>query len=148
MAVWAERRLTLAAAALLTVLVIALAVQLGVAMGWMNADLVWGGRLQEKSIRTRGAAAALIVLLLMVLVVIAGRGWLGLRLRRVGRAGLWCMAFFFLLNTVGNLLAADKRESWMFAPLTLVAGMLAVVLARGIPASPTRPHLEEKDDPR
>ncbi|HMO34340.1 MAG TPA: hypothetical protein PKE07_15190 [Lacibacter sp.] len=112
-----------AAVALLHVLALA---------GLLPADILWGGRLQDRNQLLVFETVSLLLNLLMAAVVAGWAGWCLLPVRRpVLRGLLWAMAALFALNTVGNLLAESRLETLLFTPLTLLAAAGCLFLARG-----------------
>lgn len=105
--------------------------QLVVLAGLIPTEMVWGGRLQNEEERTVGALVSMAVLVLAALLVLVRMGRLGRTLPAVGKWGLWVVCAVFALNTVGNLVALDLRETLLFTPVTLIAAVLAARVALG-----------------
>jgi len=130
-----------AAVTLLVLFALAFLFQITVLAGLIPTEMVWGGRLANAQERTVGALVSLTILLLMIGVVLLRMGRLGFGAngelwRRVGQTSMWVIAVLFALNTLGNLLAMDLRETLIFTPVTLVAALLAWRVALGeLPAS-------------
>jgi hypothetical protein len=91
----------------------------------------WGGQAADSSANLIVLELlALVVILLFALVVRAKLKLI--RIARSGKAidfGLWLTAFYFLLNTVGNVLSKVPLENFLFAPLSLIMTLLAIRLA-------------------
>lgn len=126
----------LAANALLLLFCVAFLFQLSVLAGLIPTEMVWGGRLTDHEERTAGALVSLGTLLLMigVLTLRMGPGGRATRSgpwRSIGRYGMWVIVLLFALNTAGNLMAMDLRETLIFTPVTLVAALLAWRVALG-----------------
>lgn len=63
--------------------------------------------------------------LLMALVIASHAGYLPVSFNKsISRILIWFMAGLFLLNTIGNLMAVDPKEKFIFTPLTLVLALL------------------------
>ena len=50
-------------------------------------------------------------------------------IKPLAQLGLWLMSIFFLINTVTNLLAISAVERYLFAPISLILGLLTIRLA-------------------
>ncbi len=120
-----------AAIILLVLFAAAIVFQLVVLAGLIPTEMVWGGRLQNEEERTVGALVSMAVLVLAALLVLVRMGRLGRTLPAVGKWGLWVVCAVFALNTVGNLVALDLRETLLFTPVTLIAAVLAARVALG-----------------
>jgi hypothetical protein len=117
-----------AAHTLLALFAAAIIFQLTVMAGLIPTEMVWGGRLKNAEERMVGALLSLSVLVLAALLVLVR---IGRSMPAVGKWGLWVICALFALNTVGNLFAFDLRETLIFAPVTLVAAVLAARVAVG-----------------
>lgn len=120
-----------AAIILLVLFAAAIVFQLVVLAGLIPTEMVWGGRLQNEEERTVGALVSMAVLVLAALLVLVRMGRLGRTLPAVRKWGLWVVCAVFALNTVGNLVALDLRETLLFTPVTLIAAVLAARVALG-----------------
>jgi hypothetical protein len=70
--------------------------------------------------------------LLIVLVIAGHAGYLPLSFNKnITRILTWLMTVLFLLNTIGNLMAVDPLEKFIFTPLTLVLTLLCYRVASG-----------------
>ncbi|WP_303311256.1 hypothetical protein [Hymenobacter sp. BT730] len=107
-----------------------------VVVGMIPYALVWGGRLRDTSQMLRWEAGALTMTLLLLAVVAVQAGYVKIRVHPWVMTVAFSLLFlFFLVNTAGNLLAADKLENWLFAPLTLLLALLSlrVAVSRALP---------------
>jgi hypothetical protein len=105
--------------------------QFSVLAGLVPTEMVWGGRLENAEERTAGAVVSITVLLVAVCFVLIRMKVIGMGIPAVGRWGLWALVLLFALNTVGNLVALDVRETLIFTPITLLAALLSLRLALG-----------------
>jgi uncharacterized protein DUF3995 len=106
-----------------------------------------GGGPAEGSTSTgiRVVAAIVVVLLVAaVLIVLARVGLLqqGFLSARMIRFFAWALAAVFLLETVANFTWSREYEWWLYGPVSLVIGALALVVAGSDGAWPGRrgPH--------
>lgn len=68
--------------------------------------------------------------LLMALVIASHAGYLPVSFNKsISRILIWLMTGLFLLNTIGNLMAVDPKEKFIFTPLTLVLALLCYRVA-------------------
>lgn len=94
---------------------------------------------------TRIVAAVVVVLLVAAVLVVLARVGLwqqGFVSARVIRLFAWALAAVFLLETLGSFTWGRAPEWWMYGPVSLVLGVLALVVARSGGAWPHvhRPH--------
>lgn len=91
------------------------------------------------------AAVVIVLLVAAVLVVLARVGlWRqALVSDRVIRFFAWVLAAIFLLETLASFTWGRGPEWWLYGPVSLVIGSLALVVARSGDAWPRfhRPHL-------
>jgi len=120
-----------ASIALLVLFSAALLFQVFVLLGFIPTEMVWGGKLESDEERTVMALVAIGVLLMMIAIVLIRMGHIGKSIAVIGRYGMWAIVLLFALNTVGNLVAEDLRETLIFTPVTLVAALLAWRVALG-----------------
>lgn len=118
-----------AAQILLGILGVVVVVHILVLMGVIPSDVVWGGNAEEGSVVVLESIALATTLLFMVVVAAKG-GMMTLPIpAKTLDIGMWLMVVYFILNTLGNLLAQSNTETLFFAPLTLVMVVLALRLA-------------------
>lgn len=108
--------------------------QLALAAGAPLGEHVWGGRYDEVLPPTMrvvaiGAAGALVG---MATVVATRAGLVGgpARGHRSLVPATWSIAGYMALNTVGNLASTSRIEQLVSAPLTAIASVCTVVVAR------------------
>ena len=111
--------------------------------GWISPDIVWGGRIDTRQELIHMELASISMLLLFALIILVkihviDMDWI----KPLAQLGLWLMAIFFLINTVTNILAIGSFERYLFAPTSLVLGLLTIRLAL-IKVSPN-----QEDEPR
>ena len=103
-------------------------------LGIVPFQMVWGGRLTERSRMVVFESVSLVVNLLMILVVLVQAGRLRLKVKAIVlKVALWAMALLFGLNTLGNALSNNALEKSLFTPLTLLLclGCLRLALSKG-----------------
>lgn len=101
--------------------------------GVIPYNVVWGGLLRSEGEMLQFEAISIFVNLLFLLVVAVHAEIIKIRLHPlVLRIALWVMCILFFLNTIGNLLSANKFEQLVFTPVTLVLALccLRLVLAK------------------
>ena len=94
--------------------------------GGIPPEMLWGGRMQTHQELIVAEILSLLLNAFFVFIMICdlrfGRFMLS---RRFIRVVLWFMFALFVLNTLGNLAAADDRERMIFTPITgLIASMI------------------------
>lgn len=95
-------------------------------------DIVWGGRMKSLEGMYKMEGGALMVTLLFGFVLLMQRGIIKAYISlKVVRAILWVFLVFFLLNTVGNLLAETLIEK-SFSVLTLIFVVLIWKVLRAV----------------
>ncbi len=93
-------------------------------------DSVWGGRLKNDQEMRKHQGFAIIATTAFMLLVLFKAGWVELPVPPEVFPGVfWFMAVLYLLNGLGNISSKSKLERYFFAPLALVMGALALVLA-------------------
>ena len=101
-----------------------------VLIGIIPFQIVWGGRLTNRSQMLRFESVSITVNLVMLAVVAIHAGVLKWRIKpTVIRIVLWAMCGLFLLNTLGNLLSTNTVEKLVFTPLTLFLSICCFQLA-------------------
>lgn len=119
-----------AAHSIITILSLVVLFHLLVVMNVIPYNLVWGGRLENKTEMLQFELVSIGVNLLMLLVVLVKAGILRVALPpKLLTLALWLMFALFVLNTAGNLLSVNQWEKILFTPLTLVLALLCLRLA-------------------
>lgn len=110
--------------------------------GWVSADTVWGGRIETRQDLIHMELASISMLLLFALIILVKINLIDMDwIKPLAQLGLWLMAIFFLINTVTNLLAISAVERYLFAPISLILGLLTIRLAL------SKVHTEGEDLP-
>jgi len=87
--------------------------------------MVWGGRLTSHQQMVQYEISSLFINLCMIMVVAMKGGLIKLVLpAKIITVFLWVFAFVFTLNTVGNLMAFNSLETYIFTPVTFVLVIL------------------------
>lgn len=93
-------------------------------------QLVWGGRIENKSQLLRFELFSICVNSIMILIVMMKTKFLRISInQKVLQIALWIMFSLFVLNTIGNLLSVNKIEKIIFTPLTVILSFLSFRLA-------------------
>lgn len=104
---------------------------LGIILGLIPSDIVWGSRIQSQG-----------QFYLLEAVSLAFNGlFIGIMLHRLEiwklpigpkllSLSLWFMAIFFLLNTLGNLMSKNSFEQMIFSPMTLLLSICLFISLR------------------
>ena len=121
------------AAGLLAVMAV---VQAALALGAPWGAHVYGGRVATTDGRLPSAyrgmsAVAVVVLAFAAWLILARAGVVGdgPLPAAVVQWGVWIVAGYLALNTLGNVASTSPVERWGFGALTLVAGVLTVIVA-------------------
>ena len=95
--------------------------------GIIPSDIVWGGNITDKSelYTMEATSIALNCFMLSIILVYAGIIKVGLN-RKLVIGFIWLMFLLFLLNTVGNLLAKNSLETYIFTPLTFILSIFCL----------------------
>lgn len=119
-----------AAKGILIILTIMLLFHILVLTGIIPFEIVWGGRLRNREEMLVFESFSTGINLLIVLITAVHTGYISLRLnKRLTQIFIGLMAVLFLFNTLGNLLAIDPLEKFIFTPLTLVLALLCYRVA-------------------
>jgi len=110
--------------------------------GIIPYQIVWGGRLKDRTQMLNFETISIVVNLFMLLIVCIKMQLIRLQLPTVFiKSILLVMAALFLINTVGNLLSVNQFERLVFTPLTILLCLFCVLLAfsdiRSTKPSPT-----------
>jgi hypothetical protein len=138
------------------VLVAALLLIAGLVAGPLSTHLYWllggtwglytrGVRDEVASTGTRVVAAVVVVLLVAAVLVVLARVRLWQQAfvsDRMIRFFAWALAAVFLFETLASFTWSREHEWWMYGPVSLVIGLLALVVAGSGGAWPRfhRPH--------
>ena len=93
-------------------------------------DMVWGGRLTSSEQMIRYELSAVFINLFMAWTVAMKAKLIDRILPKMIIQGLlWVFVILFALNTVGNLLAFNSLETYIFTPVTFVSFILFLRMA-------------------
>ncbi len=100
-----------------------------VLFGVIPHDIVWGGRLTDRSQVTRFELISISINLVMIFVVmIRGRIIKAPIEPLILRIALWVMTVLFILNTIGNIISLNNFERYVFTPITLLLAFFCLRL--------------------
>lgn len=120
----------IAAYSLLIILSLVVLFHAAAMAGLVPIDIIWGGRIQNRSQMFFFEGISIAINLMMILVVSSHANLLKLKMgRTVTTVALWIMFCLFFVNTVGNLQAINKMERIIFTPLTFLLSLLCLRLA-------------------
>jgi hypothetical protein len=103
-----------------------------VILGVIPFDIVWGGRLKDRSQMVSFELTSILLNLIMLAVVTIKAELIKIPVnKKIIRILLWLMALLFLLNTIGNLLSNNQLEKIIFTPLTFLLSLFSIRLAIG-----------------
>jgi hypothetical protein len=103
-----------------------------VIIGVIPFEIVWGGRLADKSQMFAFEIASVIINLFMLAVIAIRASLIKINIgKRFINIVLWLMSALFLLNTIGNLLSNNELEKLLFTPLTFMLLIFSFRLAIG-----------------
>lgn len=101
-----------------------------VLLGVIPMEIVWGGRITKRTELVQFEVVSITINLFMIFVVSHPAGFIQVLKPVVVRWLLGVMAILFMLNTIGNIMAVDPLERWIFTPLTALMCVLSVLLLR------------------
>jgi len=98
--------------------------------GLIPFNIVWGGNLTDKAQFYTMEAVSIAVNILMLSIILIYCGVIKSSFNRKYIIGaIWFMFLIFLLNTVGNLMAKNSLETYIFTPLTLMLSIFCFRIA-------------------
>ena len=102
--------------------------------GIVPHDLVWGGKIQDRS-RLYGFEAVSILVNLILIIAVVSKRRHPHHPNRVVNTVMWIFVLIFVLNTLGNLAAERRLEMLLATPLTFVLAVLCwrVAIERPVP---------------
>lgn len=119
-----------ATAGILIILSLIIIFHLLVISSLVPSAIVWGGTVVGENQLWVMESIAIAINLVMLLFVAVYAGIIKAKLHRtILKAGFWILFAFFLLNTLGNLLAMHSIESYIFTPLTLLLALFCFRIA-------------------
>jgi hypothetical protein len=105
---------------------------LAVIFGFVPIDVIWGGRLKTQEELYVFESISLVLNALMLWVILLRMDYLKSSINPKSKAIsviLWLMFCLFLLNTIGNLMAFNNLETYIFTPITLLLAIFSLRLA-------------------
>jgi hypothetical protein len=98
--------------------------------GLVPIDMIWGGRLKTQEELYVFESISLVLNALLLWVVIIRMNYVKISVNpKVIRVVLWLMFLLFLLNTLGNLMAFNNLETYIFTPVTFLMAVFSLRLA-------------------
>jgi len=93
-------------------------------------DLIWGGRMESPEALLRLELWALALTVVWAIIIALKMGYLRwIKNRKAINIAVWVLFLFFVLNTLGNLLATSPIEKFGFGSMTFIAALLTLRLA-------------------
>ena len=93
-------------------------------------DIVWGGNISDPNDLWLMEAISIAVNALLLFLVLAYMDVVNVRPNKtVTKVFFWIMFIFFLLNTLGNILAKQSLETFIFTPLTVLLSLFSLRIA-------------------
>ena len=100
--------------------------------GVIPYNIVWAGKIANKTDLIKMETISLLVLILASLVITLRMEYLRLGISpSITRIGIWILFVFFVLNTLGNLTAVNPIEKYGFGLLTMLISILFLKLVIG-----------------
>ena len=101
-----------------------------VLVGFIPPEIVWGGRISDRSELVKMEIISILVNLDMLQIVMVRAGYFKIKINPfIIKIALWAMAILFLLNTIGNIFSKNDFEKFAFTPLTLILAIFCIRLA-------------------
>ncbi len=115
----------------LAILLFAMCYHIAALLHFIPLDMVWGGRLQSREELIQMETFSFFFNALLVLLVIWRSKWFpALHQPKILTMVCWLISILFMLNTLGNLFAANILESILFTPITILLAYGFMRLAR------------------
>ena len=103
---------------------------ISVIAGIIPFDIVWGGNLSDKSQLYTMEAVSIAINAIMLFIILIYCGAIKINInRKIIIGAIWFMFGLFLLNTLGNLMAKNVLETYIFTPLTLILSICCFRMA-------------------
>ena len=98
--------------------------------GIVPFGIVWGGNLADKTQLYTMEAVSIAINAVMLFIILIYSGVIKLNMnQKIIMGAIWIMFGIFLLNTLGNLLAKNALETYIFTPLTLILSICCFRMA-------------------
>ncbi|WP_247232893.1 hypothetical protein [Telluribacter sp. SYSU D00476] len=121
---------------LLTIISLTIVFHVLVVLGVIPFEIVWGGRLQDRSQMLAFEIVSLGINLFMLAIICVRAGIVRINVHpMLTRVIFWAMFGLFLLNTVGNIFSNNSLERLIFTPLTLILSIFCFRVAVGKPGN-------------
>ncbi|CAJ1894479.1 unnamed protein product [Cylindrotheca closterium] len=117
------------------------AIQVGIAVGLLPSDIVWGGANDELTFQASIASLAACAILCGMAHIVHRRTKPGPS--KFIRGASWFVAFYMGLNTLGNALAKTWLEQYIFGTMTFVLCICSFVVASSKPLDDDDPSTED-----
>ncbi|MCE1201275.1 MAG: hypothetical protein LWX09_04145 [Bacteroidia bacterium] len=102
-------------------LIVAAGIHLGVLVGILPQEIVWGSRIKSRRQLHNLGGVSLLANLFFLWVVLQAGGFVNVFFNSlVLKIILWLMTALFALNVLGNLSSPNKTERLIFTPLALL----------------------------
>lgn len=116
--------------ALTAIFLLIIPFHLAVIVGLVPFDMIWGGRLKTREELYVFESISLVLNTLMLWIVAIRMGYVKVLVTlKVTRVILWLMVILFSLNTIGNLMAFNNLETYIFTPITFLMALFSFRLA-------------------
>ena len=119
----------LAIKSILIILSLVVLFHICVLVGIVPPEIVWGGRVSDRS-ELKMEIISILINLVMLQIVMVRAGYFKIKINpMIIKIALWAMAILFLLNTIGNIFSKNDFEKFAFTPLTLILAIFCIRLA-------------------
>ncbi len=117
--------------ALILILLLGMLYQILVASGQLSAANTWGGQLTDENSRKVGIAVSLLIQTGILWLLLMRLGKLKARLSSQAlNRWMFAISALFFLNTLGNMVAKNDLEQALGTPITGIASILFLILAK------------------
>ncbi len=98
--------------------------------GLVPPDIVWGGNATDGGNLYVMEGVSIVLNGVMLMAVLSYAGFLKTPISpKWLRVAIWAMTVLFTLNTIGNLLAKNRLETYIFTPLTFLLALFCLRMA-------------------
>ena len=114
----------------ITILSLVVVFHVLILMNFIPYNIVWGGKIKNKSQLFRFEMISIAVNLLILIIVLMKAKVINVVInQKIVTISLWVIAALFMINTIGNLLSTNDFERFVFTPLTIVLSVFCLKLA-------------------
>lgn len=127
--------ITLIAAAIVVVIFSGLSIfQLLLALGKPYGNMAYGGKYEvlPTKYRRMSVIAVAVFLVATFFVLIKIEFIMGFPFPDIANLGLWFFAFYFVLNTLANVISKSKLEKQIMTPISLMTSICLFIIAIGL----------------